>query len=396
MDLPIPKTLRGWIASISVLIITFVLYYIFLFPYLERFYRGFLYTEKPKGVIPGLTMRLDGPDYLAPYGQRWLYFTIRNDTNRPISDLWIGLEVQKDGQDVEGWIFPFLYRSSMSAERSVHIEQLQPGLSFSGRLPFYGSAFGSASPVLTATVIIASPEITAASGLTTTFPSFQVRANSLRYLAHSFIEQILLPPWSNGVIVIAVFIVCTQLERRFNLEEKWYRWLWEAIRSSVVLLLAVGGIALALPAIPWWQQDVNGFLITLLFSIFMLYGLKWAMGVDFPLPFLLFLKNKWAMSKTINKVKNAVAPLFRPLLRLIQQIKVRIPQQVATAMSDGYILVFLFTTIWILGQWLCKPILPLLQPLPWMALAVAVLRVMDILIHLAYSEGKDEPKRSES
>jgi hypothetical protein len=386
MELLIPKTIRGWIASISTLILAFVLYYVFLFPYLERFYRGFLYTERVSPerseIIKGLTMRLDVPNYLASYGQRWLYFTIRNDTDHPISDLWIGLEVQKGEKRpyVEGWVFPFLYAGSTSVERSMYIEHLQPGLSFSGRLPLYGSAFGSVPSELTATVIIM-----ATSGITNSgagepvalakFP-LSVKINSWRYLAHSFIEQILLPPWSNGVIVVAVFIVCTQLERRLNPKEECYRWLWKAIRSSFMLLLAMGGVLLTLPAIPWGHQDISGFLMALLFFISMLYSLKWAIGINLPpLPsFGQHLKNR----------------------RLNLQINVKIPLRISTAMPNGYVGVFALTILWIIGLWLLKPQLPLLQPLPWMVLAAAALRALDIFMHFIYSEGNYGPKRSNS
>ncbi len=367
MDLPIPKTLRGWVISVSVLILIFIAYYGFLFNYLERFYRGFLYTKKiseQTSEYPlNLTLRVDAPDYIAPFGQRWLYFTIRNESNRPASDLWIGVEIQPQGeQTLEGWCFPFLFRDSLLLERSLHIERLQPHTSVSGRLPLWGSTCVSSSLLVTVTI---TDSETAEVRTPVTFP---VKVNVYRYLAHSFIEQILLPPWSNGLIVVAVFVICTQRERRFQTEE-WYLQILRAFRTSLILLLLLGGAVLILPSIPWWRQDIKGALLSGFFLLFLgLYSL-WALEANLP-PGLLWIE------KVVEKMASKI--LTFGALRKIG-IKPR---------SCGYILVLLL--IWIAGLTLCRPALPLLQPLSWMAFAGLVIEViLGATLPLVYAQGRN-------
>ncbi len=415
MEPPIPRTLRGWIVTVLVLVLMFIAYYGFLFPYLERFYRGFLYTQPPQ-EMGDLTLRVDAPDYIAPFGQRWLYFTIRNDADRPMSDIWIGLEVQQPGeQTVEGWVFPFLFRDSLLLDRPIYIKQIQPGLSVSGRIPLWGSTYLSASPTLSATVIVTGPEV---AGTGTSLP-LSVKANSYRYLAHSFIEQILLPPWSNGFIAIAVFIVCTQMERRIKPEGEWYYQVAREFRSSLALLLLLGGGVLILPSIPWWGQDPKGVILSVLFLIFfVLYSLR-VLGVEPPPP--LFIKRavsvlasvivrrfgagseipvrpeifyitgvwRFLRSRTSLKWDADFRRLSTQILKILTTIRENLRESASKTKFARVQYIIILALIGGIGL-MFRPSLPLLQPLPLMALAGAVIEVISVIISVIFGKSYRE------
>jgi len=79
--LPLPKTRRGWLISVFVIAICFAVYYPFLFPWLESAYRKHFWTSVPTEVKIGSTkldVTIRTPKYISSFAAAELVITIKN------------------------------------------------------------------------------------------------------------------------------------------------------------------------------------------------------------------------------------------------------------------------------------------------------------------------------
>jgi hypothetical protein len=276
--LPVPRTKQGWIAAVALAFCAFLLYYLLLFRVLQEFYEGALYTAKSGKIVPvnceehqevlqQLKIRVSSPRYTAPFGTRWFFATIYNNSQQPIKDvkLWIELQPSKSEQEQEAelWILPSLFGDSPLVEKSLYISQMEPGSTISGRFLLYAT---SDAKVIVWLHIYNNCIAQVNAGLP------PITINLPKYLAHSFVENILLPPWSNGVIIGIVLLACYIMEGREN--EKNRVAVSAADISAIILkamrwllsILAITFITVSLP----WLDSLKGFALVLLFMLFLI------------------------------------------------------------------------------------------------------------------------------
>lgn len=340
MNVPFMRTLRAWVAAAIIAVATFVFYYICIFPDVYDFYSGKLYVN-PKS-IGNLRVRAEVPLYVASFGQRWVYFTVENHFSEPLHEVTVWLDVQRPDEIIEKWNLPSLYGSSYQKEQYMVFEQIPLSSTVYGRLPLYVA--GPISGPLTVTLWVTATNLPGPVSLPV---SGEPKIQPPRYLAHSFLEQILLPPWSNRLIVLAVFIICALVDNKVQRMNGLYAFWHLFYVSSFLILLLLGGV-LILPSIAWIKGG------SLLYSIYFLavfvchiFGI-----MDLPLP--AFLR------KIQDKIGNW--PLYKRLIRWEAEIVGRL--QCRGKGGPSLLLQLILLVGWIFGWVGKKAIDPaLLRPL---------------------------------
>lgn len=206
--LPIPRSLYGWICAIMLLVFLFIGYYLYLFPELDTFY-----FEKPGGIptlysittggsqCEPLEIKIHSPRQVASFGKRWVYITLRNTSNSTIT-VAASLVITPE---LKGWYMPFLFGGSTSDAAAISFPSLQPYATAYGRIPLFVTG-DITSAILHISVSV--PEAKDCSIHIEQPPKNDPR----RFLVHSFIEQLLLPPWSNWLLAAVGLLVPALVE----------------------------------------------------------------------------------------------------------------------------------------------------------------------------------------
>jgi len=268
-----PNTRRGWVAAIILAVMIFFLYYSFIFPHLLQFHQTVLYAApiEVEAKAGGPVVRIDEPESIAALGIRWVYITIRNRGTEPIRDVrvWPAPPPKRESSllgNEDVWILPYLFGSSTVAERSVGFEEIPAHATLSGRIPLF------ASQRITRVLWISWSDQSGSEHLSSLLDEqghvhqSSWEANSVKSLVHTFVEYIMLPPWSNGFIILSILILCALVDRAELDEEKfgvgeWGWWLSTAVVTidSLRFMFGVSPFVLALVALPWlsigvWQS----------------------------------------------------------------------------------------------------------------------------------------------
>lgn len=272
--LPFPKTKQGWFAAICLIFGLFILYYVILFGVLRTFYETALYTAMSgdiapmncegdsEGTLKEMAIRISMPRHMAPFGARWFFITIYNNGQQSIENvrLWVRLQ-SENGREPEQWNIPSLFGGMNLVNKSLEIERIEPHSVASGRLPVYATFDAKAEFWLsifnecTAQVKVESPHIT---------------INLPKYLAHSLVENVLLPPWSNGVLIGIALLACSMAESEKDENRK--------LVDGILILRAIRflstGLAfiLLVASLPWLCSKKG--LLLLLVSVLALVLIK--------------------------------------------------------------------------------------------------------------------------
>ncbi|HDQ05258.1 MAG TPA: hypothetical protein ENN36_00855 [Candidatus Bathyarchaeota archaeon] len=223
---PLPGSRRGWIAAATLIVLAFLFYYLHMFQVLLDFYDSALYSIQPNfhpiepvaeyslcnfeelEFLSSLEVRIDSPHHIASFGRRWIYLTVRNNGDRSIEDVEFWLVLDKD-QSIISWAMPFLFEDA-TLQRSAHFARLDPGAEVSGRIPVF-----AARKIEGGVQVRARLQNCIAQVMSDSQPfSFPLNFSRAKFLAHSLVENLLLPPWSNGFIVAVVLVACHFAERR--------------------------------------------------------------------------------------------------------------------------------------------------------------------------------------
>ncbi len=367
---PIPETVKGWAVAALITVLAFAGYYLYYFQSVNDFYYGRLYRAEPLPRMADIQIRLNAPRYFAIFGTRWVYFTLQN-RGETTKEVWVSLSLEgKEDSAIHDWNLPFLFGTSALIQRSLHIE-LPPNGSVSGRLPIFGRGD------LIATLQVA--------GVNEKFPSkktFLILQNPGRSLAHSFVEQILLPPWSNGFLLFAVFVICTLVENR-NSSRIIHPWLsfWKMFYASAVLLLFLGGSLLVLVSLPWWSDLGKGKYYTIasmILFIFVFLSLTLdIIGVENPLKPLWQRIKPYAghLLQFLRARVGRVSSLFHPLLRFLTHLP-ELKQSLASPIPWLLLLLLL----------LLRNTPPLLFPLTGITRLGLVLYVLNLFLEIYWRE----------
>lgn len=284
MGWPIPKTRTGWIAAGLLVVVAFLAYYLWMFPILLGFYESALHTTEPTieawepencceeelEALGNVTVRVNSPYHIASFGRRWVYVTLWNQGENPLEDteFWLELSPEGDPEAIESWALPFLFGGSSLVQRSIHFGQIDPHAAVSGRIPVFATRDVEVTMQMRLGDCIAQALVDEDSHL-----EVFLKHNRKRFLAHSLVETILLPPWSNGFLVVAAFIVSCLAEP--DEEEITREQIGLGLPTSVFInslqsLMIIWMIVLTLVSIPWLLWRWKSILLLLPFLVILL------------------------------------------------------------------------------------------------------------------------------
>lgn len=250
--LPIPTSLGSWICGVILLPLLFIGYYLYLFGELQAFYLeeragypAFYSYSKDPGCGP-LEIRVDSPRQIAPFGKRWLYVTIRNNSASPIT-VTTSLSTTPS---LTAWNMPFLFGSSTRDTTAISFSSLQPYATAYGRIPLFSTQeitkaalYVHISGIEDCLVTIAQPP----------------QINRCRYLIHALTEQLLLPPWSNGILAAVGLLIPALLEKESTKIS--LRLIFQLFLRSLGLALAFIAGVLVVASLIWLplEKEVGGY-----------------------------------------------------------------------------------------------------------------------------------------
>ncbi len=295
-NLPIPQKRPTLLASIILIIIIFGVYY----PGGEyqktlHYYREQLYSNPPqvsslsfpelKNAQLHLTIYF--PRYVANFGERWIYFSIRysidekdkNVENKVInsSRLWIYHGSGSENKDDGTLLLPYLFKDNTHVT-GFDIGEIYPNSQVSGRIPvvstsrenirigsiwFQGEVKTQSESEKEGKVV--NKIIIREFGENVSWPLIEF--NDPKASLHSLVETFLLPPWSNGVIPVLVLLVSWLIENCFYEEQKEPRLDRKGWGDVVKITMSVGGILLCVFSFAYWSLG----LISILWLIFVFF-----------------------------------------------------------------------------------------------------------------------------
>lgn len=262
--MPIPESRWGWVTVVSLTVVAFALYYLVLFPHLMQFYERDLYigqstdpelvssscSDEARQALDRLIIRVKSPWHVAPFVRRWISVTIRNDGELPVENVewWLDIYPQGRMAAINSPVLPFLFDESNTLQTSVHFTQIAPYATVTGRAPVFvaSSAEGSVGGPMWIRVQDCIAKIRVVGD------ELPLLNNNTRSLAHSLVENLLLPPWSNGLLVAVVFVASYIAEKDAEDKENKQQCLGLVVfLNALRYLIATWALVLFLVFIAW-------------------------------------------------------------------------------------------------------------------------------------------------
>lgn len=268
LDLPIPKSRHAWLAAIILTFITFWLYYYGAYPILFKFYRQQLYTnygsdELSTPAYKDLVVKIYVPQELCMFVQRWFFIQVVNTGAVEVKD--VKVEVILDPEDTTPIFLPTMF-SDQVVERALFFEDIQPHATISGRIPVL---IGEDKP-RRVTIRLNGEEV----NFSVVIPPLQVSPK--RAVIHSLVENLLLPPWANGLILFAVLISCYLVSKpRDEAEPAAENHLyfgepplfsWRGLKGVLQVLFSGAGLLVSeVGVLIWsiWDKKTEGFFLVI-------------------------------------------------------------------------------------------------------------------------------------
>jgi len=265
--LPVPKLRANWASAVILTCILFLVYYLFLFDAILGNYQRQFFNETVtlENANVNLEITAHVPRYVYSSNAVWVYIEVRNLGQSPLSNVNIYLNTDTTDRSYK-YMLPEIYEDENSVyHTAIEFKTIQQSEITSGRLRFL-----SQNKTINIKGVIVTIGENAPVSLD--FGAIQpIRWNSWA-LKHSFFENILLPPWSNGLIfalsLFSAYLVNkkkkpfsngyqpqenvpdfksknssdkTEDDEQETLTFEWYRLVWNNLFwSSVILLVVVG------------------------------------------------------------------------------------------------------------------------------------------------------------
>lgn len=235
---PIPKLRSSWTAALILTLIIFLLYYVFAFNRLLQLYRSqfdSIFFGQNQSQLKVLAFI---PRYYNSSESAWAYINVQNNSNDPIYDLEVYLIANSDESTL---LLPNLYNENVYSSGST-LTVIEPHSIATARIPFITQG----DAIINKVILIQKNDKTRKE-LERQSPTEYIQPNKspLRALQHSFLETILLPPWSNtfilALVVFSAYLVRNRKEEELNNEEPdepktltpaWWIWVWNDIKNS--------------------------------------------------------------------------------------------------------------------------------------------------------------------
>lgn len=232
MDMPVPKSRAGVLAAVLLSVFFFLTYYAFGFSWLLRVYENqFEKINYNKGACLGVDVLVRAPKSVYSDGRQFVYVSAINKSPHEFRDVAVQFLVTKENRN-------FLLLPSFFAENVfddvVEVKSLPPGFEVTGRLLLLTkgkfnlddaklkiSCNQVLPPIATGTPPPqAQPRYAFDAGYKTPSGNSPIKSVFLEPFLHSVLENVLLPPWSNGVIPALVVLSCWLFEREKPKKDK--------------------------------------------------------------------------------------------------------------------------------------------------------------------------------
>jgi hypothetical protein len=227
--LPLPKERLGWLLGLVLIFLFFEAYYAspgFLYEklenaYYENFYRGDPVKDEK---ITSLQMEVRLPQYIASLVEREVLVTFRNVTSQELTDInfiIVGQTVEEPKENI-ALITKTLPSDEATADASVISIEVIPPYSTITRSIWIKVPPGQKGEVQMQFHLMME-------GIDTASPVFidgqtVVEINSSKTITQSFVQALLLPPWSNGLLPILALFWAWYGEQIFDNKKNIDRW----------------------------------------------------------------------------------------------------------------------------------------------------------------------------
>lgn len=267
--LPIPKLRASWVAALIVAIFMFIAYYIFAFQALIQLYRSQYYEVQFEDKQSNINITAFIPKYYSPSEPIWAYLTVQNNSDMPIYDIEVSLISSSDEPTL---LLPKLYNEE-TFNSVARFNIIESHSTSTARISFITQSDPLIEKVLLTKINAdqnARKELERQKSATVVKPS----KFGWRTLQHSFLETILLPPWSNGFILALVLFSVYIVRRRKEEDGKefhepktfswrWWVWVWKDIWKSLKVLYVMMFVVIVLLLLNYETLPQIIFLVSL-------------------------------------------------------------------------------------------------------------------------------------
>lgn len=224
-DLPTPKLRAGWVSALFLALFFFFIYYVFMFDALLRAYKSQFYEVS---FLNNSTINVLAyfPKNFFSSGEEWVFINLQNNSNENLYDIQVYLKVSSSDDLVV--LLPAIYGEKGAAAdggyNAINFEIIQPYSTSVDRMPVLVQYTTVIEGVFVKWIDEKGqphsaellPEQTIHLG--NAKGELEVFIQNSRALKHVFLEVVLLPPWSNGLL-FALVLFSTYLVRD-NIEKK--------------------------------------------------------------------------------------------------------------------------------------------------------------------------------
>ncbi len=210
-NLPIPKLRASWLSALFLTAVLFYAYYTVLYGLVLHEYRGqfrdvtYLSLKSEDARLRDLKITAHIPKYIYSVEPIWVFITVQNTGNQTFLDTDIDLNFSLTSSML---LLPSTFSEDKDApyKTNVEIKEIGPGSIVSGRIPLIVQSGIDIKSIWIHTNIKEEREGPVVAAQSERYPQSKPipKENPWRALQHSFIQNILLPPWSNGLIFALV------------------------------------------------------------------------------------------------------------------------------------------------------------------------------------------------
>lgn len=199
--LPFPKKSIIWLGSIIVLLVSYGFYYVYGYPYLKNQFEQQLQSVKVVSNNENLNVQLKIPKYVSEFEIVPVYVEVKNSSEMIIENVQMVLVFNDDDNMLNKLFWLESYSEDSYFSSSIEFNNLLPKSSTYGRINLLvEKTLINDSSILPPSVYI--------NGNATDYDRTLANIEFNPFLAfkYSFCKYILMPPWSNGILLLVVLI----------------------------------------------------------------------------------------------------------------------------------------------------------------------------------------------
>ncbi|MBI3173208.1 MAG: hypothetical protein HYZ25_05780 [Chloroflexi bacterium] len=235
-NLPIPQLRSSWSAALVHLITVFLLYYLLMFDYLLGLY-GEQFVNIPFEKEHSLQVWARVPRYSYSSGPSSLFIHAQNESDKTLNDVEIFL-ITTTPSNNPPLLLPNLYDNKVYVS-GVEFPAIEPHSIATGRMSFIAQTKTRVTGIILRIGGVEEVSLNAKK-------TFFIEESNPKSLQHSFLEIILLPPWSNGFILALVLLSTFLIHNKMEEEEEnkifssgWWTQFGHDYWASLILLVVM-------------------------------------------------------------------------------------------------------------------------------------------------------------